>query len=153
MTEAFMQGLNADSSVRRLIAKFANSFDVRAWDELSECLADSVYTDYSDLRGTPPEATLKSDFVAARRTALQSFSTHHLIGNVEIYINGTSATARISAVVYRRDAEGRVFTSHCLFLLGLQSRHEAWEICSIVQKILWTEGNAGIHGEAVNISR
>jgi hypothetical protein len=148
-----MQTLQAESSVRRLIAKFANSFDVRAWDELSECLAESVYTDYSDLRGTPPEAITKADFVAARRTALQSFATHHMIGNVEIYINGSSATSRISAVVYRRDAAGTVFTSHCMFLLGLQARQDTWEICSIVQKILWTEGNAGIHGEAVNIAR
>lgn len=147
-----MQALHAESSVRRLIAKFANSFDVHAWDDLSECLAESVYTDYSDLRGTPPEAITKADFVAARRTALQNFATHHVIGNVEIYINGTSATSRISAVVYRRDAHGTVFTSHCMFLLGLQSRHESWEICSIVQKVLWTEGNAGIHGEAVNIA-
>jgi hypothetical protein len=144
-----MQTLNAESSVRRLIAKFANSFDVRAWDELAECLSESVYTDYSDLRGTPPDSVAKAEFVAARRTALQAFATHHLLGNIEIYVNGTSATSRITAVVYRRDESGKVFTSHCLFLLGLQSRHDTWEICSIVQKILWTEGNAGIHGEAV----
>jgi hypothetical protein len=148
-----MQTLNSESAVRRLIAKFANSFDVKAWDELAECLAESVYTDYSDLRGTPPEAVSKADFVAARRAALQAVATHHLIANEEIYINGTSATSRISAVVYRRDSEGTVFTSHCLFLLGLQSRDDVWEICSIVQKILWTEGNAGIHGEAVNMAR
>jgi hypothetical protein len=148
-----MQALKDESSVRRLIAKFANSFDVRAWDELSECLAESLYTDYSDLRGTPPEAVTKADFVTARRAALQSVVTHHLIGNVEIYINATSATSRVTAVVYRRDEAGAVFTSHCLFLLGLQSRNEVWEICSIVQKILWTEGNAGIHGEAVTITR
>jgi hypothetical protein len=148
-----MQTLKDESAVRRLIAKFANSFDVRAWDELAECLSESVYTDYSDLRGTPPEAVSKADFVAARRLALQSFATHHQIGNLEIYINGTSATSRISAVVYRRGEDGKVFTSHCLFLLGLQSRHETWEICSIVQKVLWTEGNAGIHGEAVNMAR
>jgi hypothetical protein len=150
--ESTMQALNAESSVRRLIAKFANSFDVRAWNELAECLSDSVYTDYSDLRGTPPEAVTKADFVAARRAALEAVVTHHVIGNVEIYINGTSATSRISAVVYRRDGEGKVFTSHCMFLLGLQSRHDIWEICSIVQKILWTEGNAGIHGEAVKLA-
>jgi hypothetical protein len=148
-----MQTLNAESSVRRLIAKFANSFDVHAWDDLAECLAESVYTDYSDLRGTPPDSIAKSDFVASRRLALQSFATHHLIGNIEIYINGTSATSRVTAVVYRRDADGQVFTSHCLFLLGLQSKNDAWKICSIVQKILWTEGNAGIHGEAVNMAR
>jgi hypothetical protein len=147
-----MQALTDESAVRRLIAKFANSFDLKAWDDLSECLAASVYTDYSHLRGTPPDAVAKADFVASRRTALQTFATHHLLGNIEIFINGTSATSRVSAVVFRRDERERVFTSHCLFLLGLQKVQDRWEIGSIVQKILWTEGNAGIHGEAVNIA-
>lgn len=147
-----MQALADESAVRRLIAKFANSFDLKAWDELSDCLAESVYTDYSHLRGTPPDAVAKADFVASRRTALQALATHHLLGNVEIFINGTSATSRVSAVVFRRDEHGRVLTNHCLFLLGLQKQRDEWHISSIVQKVLWTEGNAGIHGEAVNIS-
>jgi hypothetical protein len=146
-----MQPLADESAVRRLIAKFANSFDLKAWDELSECLAESVYTDYSHLRGTPPDAVAKADFVASRRAALQALATHHLLGNVEIFINGTSATSRVSAVVFRRDEHERVFTNHCLFLLGLQKLRDEWQISSIVQRILWTEGNAGIHGEAVNI--
>ena len=146
-----MQTLHDESAVRRLIAKFANSFDFKAWDDLADCVAESVYTDFSDLRGTPPEAITKADFVAARRAALQSLTTHHLTFNSEIYINGTSATARVSSVVFRRTEEGAVLSSHCLFLFGLQSREGNWEICSIVQKILWTDGNAGIHGEAVNM--
>jgi hypothetical protein len=147
-----MQALIDESAVRRLIAKFANSFDLKAWDELTDCLAESVYTDYSHLRGTPPEAVARADFVASRRAALQALATHHVLGNVEIFINGTSATSRVSAVVFRRDEHGRVFASHCLFLLGLQKHHDEWRISSIVQKILWTEGNAGIHGETVNIA-
>ena len=146
-----MQTLHDESAVRRLIAKFANSFDFKAWDDLADCVADSVYTDFSDLRGTPPEAISKADFVASRRAALQNLTTHHVTFNLEIYINGTSATARVSSVVFRRTEEGAVRNSHCLFLFGLQSRAGTWEICSIVQKILWTDGNAGIHGEAVNM--
>jgi len=146
-----MQMLQDESAVRRLIAKFANSFDFKAWDDLADCVAESVYTDFSDLRGTPPEAIAKADFVAARRAALQNLTTHHLTFNSEIYINGTSATARVSSVVFRRTEEGAVLGSHCLFLFGLQSRAGNWEICSIVQKVLWTDGNAGIHGETVNM--
>ena len=146
-----MQALHDEMAVRRLIAKFANSFDIKAWDELADCLAESVYTDFSDLRGTPPDAVAKADFVAARRAALQNLTTHHLTFNLEIYINGTSATARVSSVVFRRTDAGQVLNSHCWFLFGLQSRDGRWEICSIVQKILWTDGNAGIHGEAVNM--
>ena len=41
-----------------LVAKFANSFDLKDWQALGECLADSVYVDYSELRGTPAETLI-----------------------------------------------------------------------------------------------
>jgi hypothetical protein len=147
-----VQALTDEYAVRRLLAKFANSFDVKAWDDLGECLAESIYTDYSDLRGTPPESVSRVEFVALRRLALEPLKTHHLIGNVEVYINGTSATARLSAVIFRRNHAGEVFNSHCLYLLGLQSRNEEWQICSIVQRVLWSDGNASIHSGAISSS-
>ena len=136
--------LESESAVRRIIAKFATSFDLQAWDELAECLAESIYTDFSELRGIPPEAVARHDFVAARRAALEKLRTHHLTGNAEVYINGTSATARVSTLVYRRNEAGQIFNSHCLYLLGFQSRNEQWAICSIVQRVLWDEGDPNI---------
>jgi len=44
-----------EGQIRQLIARFANSFDLKAWDALRECLAESLRTDYSDLRGSKPE--------------------------------------------------------------------------------------------------
>ena len=62
-----MQGVNDEAAVRRLLAKFANSIDLKAWAELGECVADSIYTDFSDLRGSPPEALARLDFVAGNK--------------------------------------------------------------------------------------
>jgi hypothetical protein len=136
-----MKSLNDESAVRRLLAKFANSIDLKAWDELKECVAESIYTDFSDLQGSSPESLSRLDFVAARRTTLDALKTHHLVGNLEVYINATSATARVSAMVFRRQQNGQVFDSHCLFLIGLQSRSGNWEICSIVQRVFWSDGH------------
>ena len=44
--------------IQKLIAKFANSFDMKDWSGLEACFTESLYTDYSDLRGTPPEPSL-----------------------------------------------------------------------------------------------
>src|SRR6476659_9612870 len=55
---------------------------------LGECLADTVHTDYSDLRGTPPETMSRDQFVQLRRSALQELQTHHLAGNLEIELTG-----------------------------------------------------------------
>jgi hypothetical protein len=131
--------LEDEAAVHKLIARFANSFDAQAWDELGESLAESIYTDYSDVRGTPPDALTRQAFIAACRAAVQSLKTHHVTGNVEVYINGTSATARVSAVIFRRNEAGEVSSNHCLYLLGFQSRNEQWAICSIVQRVLWIE--------------
>ena len=144
-----MQAVADEVAVRRVISKFANSADVKDWGELGECLADSIYTDYRDLRGLPPESMSRDDFVAARRAALQAMMTHHMTGNVEVFINGTSATARVSAVIFRRTEDGQVFNSHCWYLLGLQSADHAWKICSIVQKVLWSDGNPSVHAGVV----
>jgi hypothetical protein len=148
-----VQMLADEYAVRRLLAKFANSFDVKAWEDLGECLADSIYTDYSDLRGTPPESLSRVEFVAIRRAALEHLKIHHLIGNIEAYINGTSATARVSAAIFRRDQNGDVFNTHCLYLFGLQTRDQEWQICSIVQRVFWNDGNPGIHSGATPVER
>lgn len=134
-----MQNLVEESAVRRLIAKFANSGDLKEWEELGTCLADSVYGDYSDRLSTPPLSMSKEEFIQSQRAELEGMKTHHLLGNFEVFINGTSATARLSALLYRRHESGETTRAHCVYLVGLQFRHDAWVIGSIVQKILWIE--------------
>ena len=56
-----------EGQIRQLIARFANSFDLKAWDALRECLAESV---------------------ELRRRALDSLKTHHLAGYPEITVEG-----------------------------------------------------------------
>jgi len=44
--------------VQQLAARFANSFDIKDRKGLKDCLSDSIYVDYSELRGGTPEASL-----------------------------------------------------------------------------------------------
>jgi hypothetical protein len=76
--------LSTTFALQELVARFANSFDLKEWDRLGQCLADTLYTDYSELRGTPPETMSRDKFVQLRRSALQELQTHHLAGNLEI---------------------------------------------------------------------
>ena len=137
-----MQDLAAEAAVRRLIAKFANSADLKEWDEWSTCLAESIYADYSERSSTPPRSLSKQQFVVERRAELAAAKTQHLFGNVEVFINGTSATARVSTLVSYCDEAGRTSRSHCVYLLGLQHRRDAWVIGSVVEKVLWLEKEA-----------
>ncbi len=134
-----------ESHVYRLISRFANCFDIKAWDDLKSCLSESIYTDYSDLRGTPPEVLTAEQFVKLRCEALQELKTHHLAGNYEIQLDGEVGTARISMAIHRRDSSGEVLNTHCLYILGVKKISGSWRIASIVQRVLWSDGNPMIH--------
>lgn len=141
-----MTDLSDSFAIEQLVARFANSFDCGAWDDLAACLARTLHTDYSDLRGTPPETMSRERFVEMRRIALAGVRTQHLAGNVEVRLDGAHGEARVSMVIYRRSAEGAVFTTHCLYTFGVAKANRQWMISSIVQKVFWNEGERSIHG-------
>lgn len=132
--------------IQRLISKFANSFDLKAWNDLTSCLSDNLYTDYSELRGTPAVTMTKENFVEMRQLVLQELKTHHLAGNVEIYLDGVClASAKVSMVIFRKNSAGEVLNTHCLYLLKFTKNNNEWRISSIIQKVFWSDGNKSIH--------
>ncbi len=134
--------------IHQLIARFANSFDSKDWETLKGCLADRVYTDYTDLRGTPPETVSREAYVASRQESLKSLTTHHLSGNYEIqHADAQQATCRASMVIWRKSGEAQ-FTTHCIYIFQLKRLHSGWRIAGITQKVLWNEGNPAIHSAA-----
>jgi hypothetical protein len=131
--------------IQELIPRFANSFDTKDWDILKDCLADSVYTDYTDLRGTPPETISAAAYVKSRQESLQHLTTHHLSGNYEIqYADTLQATCRASMIIWRKSGDAQ-FTTHCVYMFRLKKINSEWKIAGITQKVLWNEGNPAIH--------
>ena len=132
-------------AVQELIACFANSFDVKDWDGLKSCFTDSLYTDYSDLRGRPAETISSVEYVRLRRESLDHLRLHHLVSNYEINFSAAGrATCRASMVVWRRSDEEE-FTSHCVYIFQLEKHDSDWKISGITQKVLWNEGTSSIH--------
>ncbi|MCH8617935.1 nuclear transport factor 2 family protein [Undibacterium sp. TS12] len=135
-------------AIQNLLARFANSFDLKDWDALRDCLTVSVYTDYSELRGTPPEQISNQQYADLRRIALQDLLTHHVSGNTEIDLDddtGDTGKARVSSVIYRKNSQGETLHTHCLYQFGLQKQDGQWLINAIIQKVFWSDGQAGIH--------
>jgi hypothetical protein len=134
--------------IQQVIAKFANSFDVKDWDGLQACLTDSLFTDYSDLRGTPPQTVSAADYVKSRRESLDHLKLHHLVSNYEIdFPDSGGATCRASMIVWRK-SETEEFTSHCFYIFQLVKQKGEWKISGITQKVLWNEGKSSIHSDA-----
>ncbi|OQY85867.1 MAG: hypothetical protein B6D40_02510 [Anaerolineae bacterium UTCFX3] len=89
--------------IQKVIARFANSFDVKDWDGMLSCFTDELYTDYSDLRGAPPQTVSAADYVKSRRESLDHLKLHHIVGNYEAdFPDSNSARCRASMVVWRR---------------------------------------------------
>ena len=137
--------VEARVKIQEVIACFSNSFDVKDWHRLEFCLTESLYTDYGDLRGTPPETVKASDYVAARREMLDRLKLHHLVSNYEInFLDENRATCRASMIVWRK-SEVEASTSHCVYEFQLAKQGSDWKISGITQKVLWNEGTASIH--------
>jgi hypothetical protein len=131
--------------IQRVIACFATSFDMKDWSGLEACLTESLYTDYSDLRGTPPQTVSAKDYVQKRIDSLDHLKLHHLVSNYEVDItDSNSATCRASMVVWRKSDE-EDFTSHCVYIFQLTKLDDNWKISGITQKVLWNEGTSSIH--------
>ena len=131
--------------IQEVIARFANSFDMKDWSGLESCLTESLFTDYSDLRGTSPQTVTAADYVAARRESLDHLKLHHLVSNYEIDLTDSkSATCRASMIVWRKSDEEK-FTSHCVYNFQLVKQETDWKISGITQKVLWNEGTSFIH--------
>ena len=132
-------------AIQELIARFANSFDVKDWDRLESCFTDSLYTDYSDLRGTSPQTIAAAEYVRQRRETLDHLKLHHLASNYEVdFTDSNSATCRASMVVWRKTDEEE-FTSHCVYIFQLVKHDSEWKLSGITQKVLWNEGTSSIH--------
>ncbi len=131
--------------IEAVIARFATSFDLKDWNGLQSCFTESLYTDYGDLRGTPPQTVTAADYTAGRRESLDQLKLHHLVSNYEIdFKDSNSATCRASMIVWRK-SETEEFTSHCVYLFQLTKQASDWKISGITQKVLWNEGTPSIH--------
>lgn len=147
--------MNDMLSIHNLLARFANSFDLKDWSSLEVCLTPQVFTDYSDLRGTPPETLSAAEYVRLRKEALTPLTTHHMMGNLELEFTATDrAICHVSMLIWRiqnipkdptlRDAADE-FHTHCLYTFRLAEEAGEWKICGIVQKVFWNSGTPEIH--------
>ncbi|MBM3857584.1 MAG: nuclear transport factor 2 family protein [Verrucomicrobia bacterium] len=131
-------------AISNLLFKFANSFDLKAWDEMESYLAEQVECNYTSLRGKK-EALAAKDYVALRRASLEPLQTQHLFSNLEIDVHDENeATCRCSALILRRRGE-QFFNTHAIYKFTCLCQKEKWLISKIKQTVLWNEGDAEIH--------
>ncbi len=137
--------MSAEEDIRKTIARFANSFDLKDWVQMESVLAEELTVDYSDLRGGAPKEITAREYTQARREALDALDTQHIIGNLEITVDGKRASVVASSMIFRT-LDGVVFNTHARYQFGLsEDQDRGWVIDRIKQTVLWNEGDPDIH--------
>tara|TARA_Y100000588_G_scaffold84939_2_gene89997 strand:+ start:119 stop:562 length:444 start_codon:yes stop_codon:yes gene_type:complete len=138
--------MTVEESIRRTIAKFANSFALGDWDLMESTLAKKLAIDYSD----QPKETTGHEYAQGQREALELLNTQLILANVEIVVDGDQAEVRSSGAMLRV-FKNLAFNTHSIYLFRLAQReNEEWVIDRIKQKVLWNEGDPNIHDGARN---
>ncbi len=130
-------------AIRNTVNQFANCFDIKDWAGLRAVLSDTIACNYHDLRGEVEHLSAEH-YVSKRREALSQLSTHHLLSNHQISIDGAKATCVASCMIWRR-LGSRAFNTHAIYYFKLKYQGAVWRIYAITQKVLWCEDDASIH--------
>lgn len=139
--------MSAEEDIRKTIAQFANSFDLNDWTLLESSLANALTVDYTDLRENPPKDMTAHEYAENQRQALDGLYTQHVIGNLEIAVDGQRADVRASGVIFRASNDAS-FNTHARFVFGVSvDQDRGWVIDRIEQTVLWSEGNPDIQSE------
>ena len=137
------------AAVIDVVLAFARALDVKDWAACRRCFTDEIETDYSDLRGEPPQTVKADDFVALRRTALERLKTLHLSANHLITVEGDRATCVSAAVIHRlRPEDGERFDTYCAYTHALVRVGGLWKISKVKQTVYWNTGNPDVHSGA-----
>ena len=137
------------AAVIEVVLAVARALDVKDWAACRRYFTDEIETDYSDLRGEPPQIVKADEFVELRRTALERLKTLHLSANHLVTVEGDRATCVSAAIIHRfRPEDGERFDTYCAYTHALVRAGGLWKIGKIKQTVYWNTGNPDIHSGA-----
>jgi hypothetical protein len=131
------------------IVRFGRALDDQDWPALRRSLAAELHVDYSSFRGTPPARTAADEFVAQRRSGLAGLVTQHLGAGHLVEVRGDTATCRCDFAIRRwptDPSDSRFLHSYGTYRFGLRRNADGWEIESIQQVVVRSEGDRTLHG-------
>ena len=132
------------------VSRLCRAFDERDWAAMRSCLADTLATDYSSFRGTPPAQLTAEEFVRLRQTGLAGLRTQHLCFNHLVTLEGERAHCRCDFIIHRWPGpanDARFFHTYgCYHYDLVKSAGELWLIESITQFAIHSEGSPELHG-------
>ena len=132
------------------ISRLCRAFDERDWTAMRSCLADTLDTDYSRFRGTPPARLTAEEFVRLRQSGLAGLRTQHLCFNHLVTLEGMRANCRCDFIIHRwpEQTDDTRFFHTCGYYHYdfVSTTGDLWLINSITQFAVRSEGSPELHG-------
>jgi len=138
-------------SVRSVVIGVAHHIDAKRWAELRALYADEVRTDYTSLFGGEPQTQSGDTLIAGWSGLLETVATQHLLGPIDVDLDGPRATARchVRALHHAKGAPGGELwevLGHYVFTLVREG--EGWTISGMTLETFAQTGNTRLLAEA-----
>lgn len=138
-------------AVRSVVTGVVHEIDHQRWNELGALFAPEVETDYTSLFGGAPVKQGSDALVAGWRGALARVTTQHLLGPIEVRVDGERATAacHVRALHHAKDAPGgELWEVLGHYLFELSKGGQGWKIERMKLETFVQTGNRELLKEA-----
>lgn len=136
-----LQELADRLDISDVLARYCDALDQRQWDLLHTVFTADASADYGSV-GTPK--SIEAITKAIRGTIADLDATQHLIGNVQVQVQGDTATAQcylISQHIRAGEPGGEEYVIGGRYVDELVRTPEGWRITYRQLHRMWTSGN------------
>lgn len=137
--------------IQETLFRFMRAFDNKDWQDMHNCLDETIYCDYSTFRKEKPGEVTRDKFIALREKALADLKTQHNLTNLSFTLFEKRAEVLCNYAIYRfhpdfSGSQEHFFHSYGQYHFGLVRNDGDWRIATIVQTLLISDGNEKLHG-------
>jgi hypothetical protein len=146
-----MSDLAREAAVRTLVARIAHTIDRRQWNDLRALYADEVTTDYTSLFGGEVQRQTADSLIAAWRQLLSPLdATQHLVGPIDVRLNGGDAVAECHVRGYHvcaRAPGGPEWMVAGQWMIALVEHGHHWLATGMMLRTFYQTGNRNLLSE------
>jgi SnoaL-like domain len=142
------ENLAREQAVRTLVARIAHTIDTRRWNELRALYADEVTTDYTSLFGGEAQRQSGEALIVGWRELLGKLdATQHLVGPIDVRLNGDRATAECHVRGYhirRGAAGGDEWMVAGQWVIEAVESEGRWRVIGMTLRTFYETGSRGV---------
>ncbi|MEL6356510.1 MAG: nuclear transport factor 2 family protein [Bacteroidota bacterium] len=141
------------TAIEQLISTLFNEVDNRNWDVVQSTMADSVYTDYSALGGTPGFQSSEA-IITGWKSLLPGFErTIHQVHNMAVWVAGDRASATMDAIATHylaAENDEDYWTVFVGYDTEFIKENGTWKLARIDLSLYDQVGNQNLPAQALN---